>query len=73
MIILLTVLLEREKDHIVFLDEPEISLHIDWQYRLIDMLTSLNPNAQFVLTTHSPAIFQMAGATISCIWMTLPA
>ena len=57
MIILLTVLLEREKDHIVFLDEPEISLHIDWQYRLIDMLTSLNPNAQFVLTTHSPAIF----------------
>lgn len=57
MIILLTVLLEREKDYIVFLDEPEISLHIDWQYRLIDMLTSLNPNAQFVLTTHSPAIF----------------
>ena len=57
LIILLTVLLEKEKDSIVFLDEPEISLHIDWQYRLIDWLTQLNPNAQFILTTHSPGIF----------------
>lgn len=57
MIMLLTVLLEKEEKFIVFLDEPEISLHVDWQYNLIDMLTSLNPNAQFVLTTHSPGIF----------------
>ena len=57
MIILLSVLLERDEKYIVFLDEPEISLHIDWQYQLIEMLTSLNPNAQFVLTTHSPGIF----------------
>ena len=57
LMILLTILLEREQDYIVFLDEPEISLHIDWQYKLIEMLTRLNPNAQFVLTTHSPGIF----------------
>lgn len=57
LIIMLTVLLEREREFIVFLDEPEISLHIEWQYRLIDMLTRLNPNAQFFLTTHSPSIF----------------
>ena len=31
LIILLTVLLENNQDYIVFLDEPEISLHIDWQ------------------------------------------
>lgn len=57
LIILLTVLLGKGKDCIVFLDEPEISLHVDWQYQLIDWLTQLNPNAQFILTTHSPGIF----------------
>lgn len=57
LIILLTVLLEKENNCIVFLDEPEISLHIDWQYKLIDWLTQLNPNAQFILTTHSPGMF----------------
>lgn len=57
LIILLTVLLEKEKDHIVFLDEPEISLHIGWQYKLINMLVELNPRAQFFITTHSPGMF----------------
>lgn len=57
LIILLTVLLEDSRECIVLLDEPEISLHIDWQYKLIEMMTQLNPNAQFILTTHSPGIF----------------
>ena len=39
------------------MDEPEISLHITWQYRLLDILTELNPQAQFIITTHSPSIF----------------
>ena len=42
---------------VVFLDEPEISLHVGWQYELINMLTALNPSAQFIITTHSPSIF----------------
>lgn len=57
LIILLTVLLEKEKDYIVFLDEPEISLHIGWLYKLINMLVELNPHAQFFITTHSPGMF----------------
>ena len=57
LIILLTVLLERNEEYIVLLDEPEISLHIEWQYKLIDMLLQLNPNAQFILSTHFPSIF----------------
>lgn len=57
LIILLTVLMERNKEYVVLLDEPEISLHIEWQYKLIDMLIQLNPNAQFILSTHSPSIF----------------
>lgn len=57
LIIFLTVLLERNKEYVVLMDEPEISLHIEWQYNLIEMLTQLNPSAQFILTTHSPSIF----------------
>ncbi|MBQ6653646.1 MAG: ATP-binding protein [Prevotella sp.] len=54
--ILLTVLVEDRQPYVFFLDEPEISLHLDWQRRLIDMITELNPNAQVILTTHSPGL-----------------
>ena len=33
-----------------------MSLHIDWQQRLIEMVKSLNPHVQIILTTHSPAV-----------------
>ena len=54
--ILLTVLVEDQQPYILFMDEPEVSLHIDWQQRLIDLIRELNPNVQIVLTTHSPAV-----------------
>jgi len=38
------------------MDEPEISLHVEWQQRLISLIRELNPNVQIVLTTHSPAL-----------------
>ena len=57
LIILLTVLLERGEEYVLMLDEPEISMHISWQYKLIDMILQLNPNVQILLTTHSPMIF----------------
>ena len=57
LIILLTVLLERGEEYILMLDEPEISMHISWQYKLIDMILRLNPEVQIILTTHSPMIF----------------
>lgn len=57
LIILLTVLLERGEEYVLMLDEPEISMHISWQYQLIDMILQLNPNVQILLTTHSPMIF----------------
>ena len=53
---LLTVLIEDNKPYVLFMDEPEISLHIDWQQRLIDLILELNPNVQIILTTHSPAV-----------------
>lgn len=56
LIILLTVLLENQEPCVLLLDEPEICLHIDWQQHLLEHIQSLNPNAQIILSTHSPAI-----------------
>lgn len=35
-------------------DEPDLSLHMEWQRMLIPALTKLAPNSQFVISTHSP-------------------
>ena len=54
--ILLTVLVEDDQPYVLFMDEPEVSLHIEWQKRLIDLCLELNPQVQIILTTHSPAV-----------------
>ena len=54
--ILLTVLIEDGRPYVLFMDEPEVSLHIEWQKRLIDLIVELNPQVQIILTTHSPAV-----------------
>ena len=56
LVILLTVLVEDNKNYVLFMDEPEVSLHVEWQKRLIDLVLELNPNVQIILTTHSPAV-----------------
>lgn len=57
LLILTTVFLQEEKANVLLMDEPEISLHISWQDRLIELIRELNPNCQLILTTHSPNIF----------------
>jgi predicted ATPase len=57
LIILLTVLCQDEKPSILLMDEPEISLHLRWQYELIEIIRTLNPNCQVIIATHSPSIF----------------
>jgi predicted ATP-dependent endonuclease of OLD family len=54
--IMLTVLVQDGEDYVLFMDEPEVSLHVEWQKRLIDLVLELNPHVQIILTTHSPAI-----------------
>ena len=57
MLVILQTVLVRDDDHcVLFMDEPEASLHIEWQQKLIGMIRSLNPNVQLILTTHSPAV-----------------
>lgn len=56
LVILLTVLVQDGQPFALFMDEPEISLHIEWQQQLIKLIRELNPNVQIILTTHSPAV-----------------
>lgn len=56
LIILTTVLIQGGREFIMIMDEPEISLHFDWQRRLIEDVQSLNPHLQLILATHSPAV-----------------
>ena len=56
LVILLTVLIEDGQNYVLFMDEPEVSLHVEWQKRLIDLILELNPSVQIILTTHSPAV-----------------
>lgn len=55
--LMITTMLQEDNAWITFLDEPEISLHIEWQEKLIPMLKELNRNAQLILVTHSPNVF----------------
>ena len=54
--ILLAVYLENNEHYVLFMDEPEVSLHVEWQKDLISIILLLNPNVQIILSTHSPAI-----------------
>lgn len=56
LIILLTALVQNKQNYVMFMDEPEISLHIDWQKKLVGLVRDINPKAQIILTTHSPAV-----------------
>lgn len=57
MIILLRVFLMDEQPYVLLMDEPEISLHIEWQYRLFEEIRRLNPHCQIITSTHSPSLF----------------
>lgn len=49
-------LLQEKRPHIFLADEPELSLHIEWQETLVSNILDLNPNAQIIFATHSPDI-----------------
>ena len=56
LLILLTVLVQDNQPSVLFLDEPEVSLHFDWQTKLIEYIHQLNANVQVIIATHSPAV-----------------
>ena len=57
LIMLLQIFLMDKKPYIVVFDEPETSMHIEWQQMFISAIQELNPNMQLFISTHSPSIF----------------
>ena len=56
LILLSETFLQKNKTWLYFADEPELSLHIEWQEKLVKYMKELNPNAQLIIATHSPDI-----------------
>ncbi len=44
------------KDTIFLMDEPEISLHLEWQKKLINSIKNIHKRCQLIVVTHSPTI-----------------
>ena len=57
LLILMRVFLMEEQPYILLMDEPEISLHIERQYKLFEEIRHLNPKCQIITSTHSPSLF----------------
>jgi energy-coupling factor transporter ATP-binding protein EcfA2 len=56
LIILGQALLQESAPVVYIADEPELSLHVEWQEKLTLAISEINPNAQIVFATHSPDI-----------------
>lgn len=44
------------KPSLFLMDEPEVSLHLSWQEKIIDAIMHINPMMQIIAVTHSPGI-----------------
>lgn len=54
------VITKDDQARIFFVDEPEISLHVDWQQEIVGLLQEIvqttNPHSMLVIATHSPEV-----------------
>ena len=47
-----------QENTVFMIDEPELSLHIDWQKHIVKYLIEYSKNNQIFVVTHSPDIIQ---------------
>ena len=45
------------QNSIILIDEPELSLHVDWQRQIFSVLQKQQTTNQFIIATHSPFIY----------------
>ena len=55
-LLLLMVSNTQQQPCVFFMDEPDLSMHIDWKEILVKELHELNPNMQIILSTHAPSV-----------------
>lgn len=53
-----------EQDGPLLIDEPELSLHVDWQQPVVKHLTKFAANRQIIICTHSPEIAAAARSAL---------
>ena len=53
LILFLNILLAKDNS-VIIMDEPELSLHVNWQLKLIDSFLKLNDTIQYLIVTHNP-------------------
>ena len=46
--------LENTNQSIFIVDEPELSLHLNWQRQFVDSIMDVNKNVQLIFATHAP-------------------
>jgi ABC-type cobalamin/Fe3+-siderophores transport system ATPase subunit len=51
----LFLVFEQQRNFII-IDEPEISLNMKWQRKILPLFNELSPNSQIIVATHSPSI-----------------
>ena len=56
LILLTEALLKSDKPVVYIADEPELSLHVQWQEKLLESLVTLGGKIQVIVATHSPDI-----------------
>ena len=57
LLVLLTIfIIEGNRRHLFMVDEPEISLNMLWQRKLLPLLSELAPNAEIIVASHSPSV-----------------
>jgi ABC-type lipoprotein export system ATPase subunit len=59
LMIFLSILMANNRP--ILIDEPEISMHVDWQSALVGAMRQLTPSAQIIMATHSPEISASVG------------
>ena len=56
---------EIERANVFIIDEPELSLHVQWQEKFVDGLMEASKETQLILATHSPTI--ILNKTNNCV------
>lgn len=64
LILLTQALLLKDKSAVYMSDEPELSLHVDWQEKLLGSVLALAGETQVIVATHSPDVVGKFGANV---------
>ncbi|QGH32606.1 AAA family ATPase [Gracilibacillus salitolerans] len=60
LVLFFELIFNTEENRVILIDEPEISLHVSWQIKLVDILKDIIDLSDdfFILATHSPSILR---------------